>query len=301
MKTDNNKLQALRREIDAIDDSLHDLIMERTKIVEKVRTVKSKDKIKIRPAREAEILYRLMARHSGEFPKQELARIWRELIVATLRFEGPFSVAVAAPEGEPGFWDLARDQYGSFAPMRRHVSSRGVVEAVGNGDATVGILPLPRHDDTNHWWRLLVSGVPETPKIIARLPFISGGNSRGTETEALVIGQVAQEETGRDRSFLVVESAEDIGFKAIETALSQTGFSAVFNQVWHDPDRPAAWTYLVEVLGFLRSDGQRFRRLVDSLDKRAIQVIHLGGYATPLSEADLARVEAADAERGVRS
>jgi hypothetical protein len=147
----------------------------------------------------------------------------------------------------------------------------------------------------------LVSGVPETPKIIARLPFISGGNSRGTETEALVIGQVAQEETGRDRSFLVVESAEDIGFKAIETALSQTGFSAVFNQVWHDPDRPAAWTYLVEVLGFLRSDGQRFRRLVDSLDKRAIQVIHLGGYATPLSEADLARVEAADAERGVRS
>ena len=37
MKTDNDKLQALRREIDAIDDSIHDLIMERTKIVERVR------------------------------------------------------------------------------------------------------------------------------------------------------------------------------------------------------------------------------------------------------------------------
>ncbi len=78
MKTDNDKLLALRREIDAIDDSLHDLIMERTKIVERVRDAKSKDKIKIKPAREAEILYRLMARHTGKFPKQELARMWRE-------------------------------------------------------------------------------------------------------------------------------------------------------------------------------------------------------------------------------
>ncbi len=301
MKTDNDKLQALRREIDAIDDSIHDLIMERTKIVERVREAKSKDKIKIKPAREAEILYRLMARHTGQFPKQELARIWRELIVATLRFEGPFSVAVSSPEEEPGFWDLARDQYGSFTPMKQHVSARGVVEAVGNGDATVGILPLPRPDDTEHWWRLLLSEAPETPKIIARLPFISGSNSRSTETEALAICSVGQKETGRDRSFLAIEAEEDIGFKAIETILSQAGFSAVFNQVWDDLDRPAAWTYLVEVLGFLRSDGRQFKRLLDGLGQRAKRVIHLGGYATPLGDADLAQVETPDAEQGMGS
>ena len=71
-----------------------------------------------------------MARHTGAFPKRELARIWREMLDATLRFEGPFSVAVSVPEGEPGYWDMARDQYGSFAPMTRHASSRGAVEAV---------------------------------------------------------------------------------------------------------------------------------------------------------------------------
>ena len=111
MTTDEDKLRALRREIDAIDDSLHDLIIERTRVVERVREAKKGDKIKIRPAREAEILYRLMARHSGTFPKRELSRMWREMIVATLRFEGPFSVSVFVSED-------AREGAAAFAEKR---------------------------------------------------------------------------------------------------------------------------------------------------------------------------------------
>ena len=75
MTTDEDKLLLLRQEIDAIDNSIHDLIMKRTRVVERVRKAKHNDKIKIRPAREAEILYRLLVRHEGPFPKQELARI----------------------------------------------------------------------------------------------------------------------------------------------------------------------------------------------------------------------------------
>ena len=134
MATDKKLLATLRREIDRIDESIHALIIDRTKIVEKVRNAKRDEKIKIRPAREAEILYRLMARHRGGFPKRELARIWRELIVATLSFEGPFSVAVYAAEDAAGYWDLARDQYGSFTPMTRHASARSVVDALLRGE-----------------------------------------------------------------------------------------------------------------------------------------------------------------------
>ena len=87
-------LEELRREIDAIDDQLHDLLMRRTEIVEGVTAAKQGDAIKIRPAREAKIVYRLLARHKGAFPKRELVRIWREIIVATLGAEGPFSAGV---------------------------------------------------------------------------------------------------------------------------------------------------------------------------------------------------------------
>ena len=193
MTTDKNKLEALRREIDAIDDSIQDLITQRTKVVEIVRNAKRDQKIKIKPTREAQILYRLMDRHTGPFPKKELARIWRELIIATRRFEGPFSVAVSVPEGELGYWNMARDQYGAFTPMTGHDSSRSVIEAVRNQEATVGILPLPRIDDDDPWWRFLVSKAPETPRIIARLPFISSGNGPGEGLEALAICPVGKE------------------------------------------------------------------------------------------------------------
>lgn len=286
MTTDKDTLATLRREIDRIDDAIHDLIIERTKVVEKVRNAKRGDKIKIRPAREAEILYRLMARHRGHFPKRELARIWREMIVATLRFEGPFSIAVYVGDDGAEYADMARDQYGSFTPMSRHVSARAVIEAVRNGDATVGILPLPRRDDEEHWWRLLVSEAPDTPRVIARLPFI--GVAAGADLEALVICAVDQEETGRDRSYLAIEAESDIGFKAVEKALAEAGLSAASHLVWHEPERPAAWTYLVEVPDFVDAKGRQFKRLKDGLGRRANRLVHLGGYATPLDDADLA-------------
>jgi len=240
----------------------------------------------------------MMARHKGPFPKQELARIWREMIVATLRFEGPFSAAVFVSEDETGCWDLARDQYGSFTPMTRHVSQRGVVEAVRTQEATVGILPLPRPDDERPWWPLMVSEEPEAPRVIARLPFIPRGQGPDTGLEALVISGVGQEETGRDHSLLAVEAEQDIGFGAIENALAQAGLSAVFHQLWHDPNRPAAWITLVEVSAFVDLGGRRMQRLMDALGQRVRRVVHLGGYGTPLNDADMEQETLAGPDAG---
>jgi len=287
--TDNReKLDLLRQEIDRIDDTIHDLIMERTKIVEDVRAAKQDGAVMIRPSREAEIFYRLMGRHKGPFPKRELGRIWRELIVATLSFEGPFSVSVYIPDGVNGYWDLARDQYGTFSKLNRHGNLGSVVEAVRDGTSTLGILPSPSRDESESWWRFLASDLPGTPKIIARLPFIPGSNACEEGLEALVICPIEQEKTGRDRSFLAFEAEYDIGFTTIDAALSEHGFSSAFNELWHDPNRPAAWTYMVEVMGFVDAGGAQLSALTRSLEAKVMRVIHLGGYATPLNESDLA-------------
>lgn len=295
MSDDTDKLRALRDEIDAIDRNLHELIMRRTEVVESVRAAKQNSTVMIRPSREAEILYRLISEHRGGFPKRELARIWRELIVATLSFEGPFSVAVFEPEEEPGYWDLARDQYGAFTRLTRHGSARATVEAVRENQATLGILPFPHRDREEPWWRFLVSEAPETPKIIARLPFIPGGNVRNRDLEALVVcPPVEQEETGRDRTFLAVETEEDIGYPAIENALSRAGFATAFHQLWHDPNRPPGWAYLIEVFGLVGPESRQLRRLRDGLGGRVTRLLHLGGYATPLSQQDLRPAEGDD-------
>ena len=287
--TDKKKaLAAVRDEIDAIDDQIQDLLIRRTKIVEKVRTIKQGEAVKIRPSREAEMMYRLTARHSGSFPKRELCRIWREIIVATLGFEGPFSVAVIDPVDEPGYWDMARDQYGSFSKMTRFASGRAVVEAVRSQEAVVGIVPWPKRDDPDPWWRYMVSQAESTPKIIARLPFIPGSNARGTGLEAAVICPIEQEQTGRDRSFLAIETDTDIGARRIEKALNAVNVTTAFVQSWHDPNRPPGWQYLVECFGFIDPEGKQFPRFIDGIGKSAQRILHLGGYGTPLGDNDVA-------------
>jgi len=279
-------LESLRKEIDSIDDQIHDLLMRRTTVVEGVRDLKEGQRIKIRPSREAEILYRLVGRHKGSFPKRELSRIWRELIMATLTFEGPFTVA-ATTEGEGGYMDLARDQYGCYTDLKEFPSARRVVEAVRDGAATVGIAPIPERDDPDPWWRHLVSENPDMPKVIARLPVAGQPNGRARDMEALVICQVAVEETGRDRSLVAFDADEEIGAAHLDGALKEAELPSEYIHVWHDQNRPEVWLHLIEVKGYLAPDDKRLASLADKVGVNVRRVMSLGGYAEPLTEDEL--------------
>ena len=68
----NNKIEPLsliRKKIDRIDNKIHDLIMNRAELVSDVvkekRSENFKDVVIYRPAREHEILVRLIKRHKG--------------------------------------------------------------------------------------------------------------------------------------------------------------------------------------------------------------------------------------------
>ena len=98
-------LDEVRTDIDCIDDAIHDLLIRRTALIEEVRSIKRDWRVKIQPSREADIVYRLVERHHGPFPKRDLVAMWRILICATLSFEGPFSVAVYVPREDDGIWD----------------------------------------------------------------------------------------------------------------------------------------------------------------------------------------------------
>ena len=279
-------LSDLRHDIDAIDDQLHELLRMRTKIVEEVRAYKHDERIKIRPAREAEIIYRLFAQHEGKFPKRELFRMWRELIVATLRLEGAFSVGVYMDEDDAGFWDLARDQYGSFTPMTPFPSTRRIIEAVQKQEVTVGILPIPQRKEDKPWWRRMVFEGPDTPRVIARLPFVPGGNARSANREALVICPVEQEATGRDRTYLALESNEKMTETSLSKAFGNVDLPIVFSTDCLDPSRPQVWQTLIEVDGFVSLDDPRIKAVGDVFDGAITRVVSLGGYATPVSDAE---------------
>ena len=280
-------LDAVRKDIDAVDDALHDLIIRRTQLVEEVRTIKHGWPVKIQPSREAQVLYRRVAKHRGPFPKRDLCAIWRQLITATISFEGPFSVAVYATDDEGDCWDQARDHFGAYVPMSRHATVRSVIEAVRRQDAVVGVLPMPAHGESDPWWRILVTSHREAPRIIGRLPFVPGGNGRRSHADALMICPVVVVPTEHDRSFLAAEADERLPLDQFTQALAKADFKVVFATSWREDARPRAWLFLAEIEGFLDGEDPRLGSVRQALSVPLKQLVGLGGYARPIDPADL--------------
>jgi hypothetical protein len=242
----------------------------------------------LRPAREAEVLRRLVRRHTGPFPKAALVRLWRELMGGFTAMQGRFSVAVLGDEGSCDLGILAQNHFGSAAAMTSKASARRVIDAVRTGEATVGVLPLPARSDEEPWWPHLVSTDPAAPKVAARLPFAPGIDG-ATGIEAFAISPLVQEETGDDRCLFVVEVDEDIRLGGFERALDAAGMEGLTTAVWHDENKPEIWLYLAEIDGYISPEGAAAARLLDAIGPAAIRIVPLGGYAVPLGADDMKR------------
>jgi chorismate mutase/prephenate dehydratase len=289
MSATPSDLADLRRHIDEIDDRLQDLLIERAEIVGRVAARKRAaeqdgDAAFYQPAREAEILRRLAARHRGALPAASLVRIWREMLAATVRLETPFAVAVFAPADAPGFWDLARDHYGSLTPMSAYCSIGQVIRAVSEGHAAVGILPMPQEGDPDPWWRHLLSFDERAPRVIARLPFGARGNARSDAAGALAIGRGMQQATGADRTFFAAESAADVSRARLFGLLASSDLACTFFACWEHAEGAIN---LIEVDGFMLLSDARLAGFRAQLGAALYRLLPLGGYALPLSAAAL--------------
>lgn len=180
-------LDALRAEIDSLDDRLHDLLMRRAEVVERLARSRAKAPgTTLRPGREAAILRRLMARHRGPMEPAAVARLWRELFASSIRQQAGFAVAVA-----PGAEEAARLHFGPATPLRIR-DSEAALNAVRGGSMAVAVLPWPSAKAT--WWRAMDAA---RLKIIARLPFLEDGSPA-----AAIVGPAAADPSGADRTVL---------------------------------------------------------------------------------------------------
>ena len=285
MTSDATTLTDLRDRIDAIDEEIHDLIMSRATLVDDIR--KSKQGARggyYRPAREAEILRRMVRRHRGRLPVQVAIRIWRELMAATVRLQGPFSLAVYSPDGSQALVDIARDHFGLSAPITTHHSAFGVVRTVRDGTATVGVLPVPEQSQEERWWPAIADAPPDMrPLVTARIPFAS----TGVGVSALVIGNIEHEPTGADRTYLLVRSNEPISRARLSEGLTAAGLEPVFLDDRDDDKEPASTLFMVEVDDFVSPDDDRVMALVENDTSPVAEVMVIGGYALPLSPTEL--------------
>lgn len=272
-------LDTLRQEIDRIDDAIHDLIMDRTALVERIRAAKG-DGVVLRPAREAAILRRLMDRHEGHFPAASVVRIWREIISALTALQAPLSLSVYMPERGAGYLSLARDQYGAYTQMQSYASAGQVARAVMDGQVSVGILPIPHLDDAQSWWTMLVGSSPDLPRIVARLPFHGPGPGRGDGLEALAVARLPLEATGDDVTVLAIECSNDMSRAGMRGQLEAVGLAP--NHLWDTREVTAdSRMDLIAVEDFVAVDDPRLQAARDRLSGDVAYIHVIGAYAQP--------------------
>ncbi|MFT8243485.1 chorismate mutase [Roseomonas sp. BN140053] len=217
-------LAALRAEIDAVDDALHDLLMRRAAITGRMAAarIKAGSGGSFRPGREALILRRLLARHGGPLPPGTLLRVWREIIAASLAQQGGFSVAVQAAQPDSPVLALARAHFGLDTPLRVHATPARALAALSAGEAAVAVLGAPEDGEAPGaaWWPSL-----DAPRlrVVAALPFLVAPGGRGPA--ALAISAGAPDPTGRDRSLLRLEHGPALSRDGLIAALSAAGLA----------------------------------------------------------------------------
>jgi chorismate mutase len=165
-------LAELRREIDRIDEAMHALLIERGEIIERLIAVKKTEESgsAFRPAREADMMRRLVQRHHGSLPLDTAESIWRVIISTFTYVQAPFSVHADLSAGDALMRDSARFHFGFTVPFVPHMGAAAVVQAVTASKGDLGLVPAFATAGAGPWWTALE--FEAAPKVIARLPFV---------------------------------------------------------------------------------------------------------------------------------
>jgi chorismate mutase len=162
----------LRAEIDRIDAEIHERLIERGEIIGELIKVKGTQDsgAAFRPAREADMMRRLVQRHRGILPLDTVESIWRVIISTFTYVQAPYSVHADMSGGDAGVRDSARFHFGFTVPLRAHGEAAAVISAVAASRGDLGLVPARSVATGAAWWTALESET--APKIIARVPFV---------------------------------------------------------------------------------------------------------------------------------
>ncbi len=283
MSKTNKKLEELRAEVDRLDDELLKVLEKRIAIVKDIAAAKEDDgtAIAFRPGREAAVIRRRLAAHSSDLPDAVVARIWREIISAVCRMQKPMSISITAPEKSVGYWDLARNHFGSATPMTLHKSPTVVLREVSADPTVLGVMPW-KNIERDTWWEHLAQGGEDVPKILAALPFTQNGSGRFEDLNALVIGQSTPEPSGEDITLFVVVTEGEVSRARLNEFMEKVDLPGHCVDSRSPAVEEGDWLHLFEVPDFLNEDDTRLKAFNEMLGDNLIKTVILGAYAVAI-------------------
>jgi len=135
-------LDDIRKQIDAIDHQLLDLLSQRADLVHEVGVVKKRDGLQIyAPDREQALLTRLIDMNRGRLPEKSIRAIYREIMSAALALEDHLRIAYLGPEGT---WthQAAIKKFGHSVDYSPQANFADVFDQVARRKASYGVVPI---------------------------------------------------------------------------------------------------------------------------------------------------------------
>ena len=144
-----NPLQNIRNKIDSIDNKIHDLLIKRAEIVEKVveekRKYKEANLVVYRPSREHEILVRIIQRHKGNLPEKSLINIWRNLISSYINMQAELTLNFSSTLDK-----IVNNHFGGDIKKEKTTTAIEAMKKLNENKVNITVLPYP--NTHNDWW-----------------------------------------------------------------------------------------------------------------------------------------------------
>jgi len=139
---ETGEIHALRKDVDAIDDQILDLLNQRANVVIEIGKLKSTgNKEFYAPKREHEIYQRLALSNEGPFPSDGVRAVFREILSASLSLEKPLRVSFLGPRAT--FTHLACMEYfGRSSSLLAEKNIRDIFEGVERERVDYGVIPI---------------------------------------------------------------------------------------------------------------------------------------------------------------
>jgi chorismate mutase / prephenate dehydratase len=197
----SSSLESVRREIDALDDEILDLITKRFEVTGQVRNIKQTEQAPwptpLRPTREATILRRLIARGKlGGLNPDLVVRLWRNILNESTSKQAPIILHVSRHLNANLAHRLRlRDHFG---PMLVE-EYRDEAQALMQIDTSAGDLCVVETEQP--WVEAYLAGHAGKAQVIAALPALQ----EDAMPKLLVFGHAPVEATGHDETLVISE------------------------------------------------------------------------------------------------
>ncbi|MDJ0931436.1 chorismate mutase [Breoghania sp.] len=269
-----DRLAELRSHIDTIDEQMHELLMERSGIIDALIKLKGTQTngsatpsgVAFRPLREADMMRRLVERHASSLPITTVEHIWREIISTFTRLQADYVVHLDGGADPIVMRDAARFYFGFTLDLVDEDDPDAVVAAVADSTTDLGVIALNRAADSP-WWRALGG---DGPHILTRLPFLLVPG-RPADLPALVVSPPVSEPGEPD---IRVFSAQWAAGGRPDAALPEAGIEILAQHTGEGTDA------LIAVPGDM--DSKAVASLLEGASVESGPLREVGGYAAAL-------------------